>query len=64
MACFIPADTDLRRFCSHSKQFLSLISTHKDRLENTWKLCDDMPFDDLSTNVVDESFHGDLEDTI
>ncbi|KAJ6018538.1 hypothetical protein N7499_003500 [Penicillium canescens] len=60
MTCFIPAKTDLCGFCSHPKQFVGLVSAHKNGLENTWELRDDMPFDDLSTNVVDEGFHGNL----
>ena len=61
MTCFIPANTDLRGFCSHLKQFVGLISAHKNGLENTRELCDDMPFNDLSTNIVDERFHGNLK---
>ena len=60
MTCFITAKADLRGFCSHPKQFVSLVSAHKNGLENTRELRNDMSFNDLSADVIHESLHGNL----
>jgi len=61
---FIPTDTDLRRFRGYSKQFLSLVSIYKNRFEDIWKFRNNIPFDNPSANIVDESFYSNLKNTI
>lgn len=47
---------DLRRLCSYTKLAVCLISTHKDRVKNSRRLCHDVAVNDLPTNVIDKVF--------